>query len=254
MHRYLNREPSSNPIHSKNLSELPKLYDKEYFDQTGKRDSSAINESDDPLRFKKYIHALLERSGKTKPSMALDIGCAKGLVVRNLQEMNIKAIGVDVSRFALKNSVEGTGGVLVQAASEALPFPDNTFDLVTILDVVEHLEKPILALQEIHRILRLGGNGLITTLSSRHPSADKDSTHINVQELPYWLEGCRKAGLQVKREHIDIYDLDSVSSIPPGTLGRLMPKKLRNKLLLRSMTKRMDELKEETYFLFISKE
>jgi 2-polyprenyl-6-hydroxyphenyl methylase/3-demethylubiquinone-9 3-methyltransferase len=42
-------------------------------------------------------------------------------------------------------------------AAESLPYEDGTFDLVTALDVVEHLDDDLGGLREMHRILRPAG-------------------------------------------------------------------------------------------------
>jgi ubiquinone/menaquinone biosynthesis C-methylase UbiE len=52
---------------------------------------------------------------------------------------------------------------VVAARSEALPFRDRVFDLVTVLEVIEHTESPDCTLDEVERVLASGGRLALTT-------------------------------------------------------------------------------------------
>lgn len=53
------------------------------------------------------------------------------------------------------------------AAGEGLPFPDARFDAVTAWDVLEHVQHPRAVLAELARVLRPGGQALITAINRR---------------------------------------------------------------------------------------
>lgn len=236
------------------LSSLPETFDRAYFEDSSRRESCATSESDVSLRFRRYARFTLERFHPRVPKLALDIGCAKGYLLKSLQELGVPGVGVDVSDYALKNAEQTVRGTLTQSASEFLPFKSGTFDIVTMIDVAEHLQNPPTTFKEIARVLSPDGLALVSTISPRHPSASRDTTHINVHELSYWERAARDAGLVLSRERIELYDEESVSGIPPGTVGKMLPGKLRQRLLLKSMRKRMAPSAGETYYLLLKKE
>ena len=96
----------------------------------------------------------------------LDVGCADGTFTKFYLEKfpNTKGHGVDISETvcvqAQKNCPEGT---FIAADCYHLPFKDNTFDLVHCAEVLEHLESPDLAIEEIRRVLKPGGHFILTT-------------------------------------------------------------------------------------------
>jgi 2-polyprenyl-3-methyl-5-hydroxy-6-metoxy-1,4-benzoquinol methylase len=86
----------------------------------------------------------------------LDVGCAAGYFL-NAARLHFDPVGIEPSRKAadfarsqLKLNVQQ--GALAEAA-----FADNSFDVVTLSDVIEHLPDPAAELREIHRITRPGG-------------------------------------------------------------------------------------------------
>lgn len=54
---------------------------------------------------------------------------------------------------------------VVQAAGEALPLADGSFDLVCSWDVLEHVQEPSAVLREVQRVLRPGGAALLTAIN-----------------------------------------------------------------------------------------
>src|SRR5436190_14856243 len=90
----------------------------------------------------------------------LDVGCGTGANLEMLSEFG-EAEGVDISGEALTFCRERGLENVKQGEAEALPFEDSSFDLVTGLDVVEHLDDDHEGLKEMRRVLRPGGHVLV---------------------------------------------------------------------------------------------
>ncbi len=89
----------------------------------------------------------------------LDVGCGTGANLEMLAQFG-KAEGVDVSDDALE-FCRKKGLTVQKGLAETLPYADETFDLTTALDVVEHLDNDIAGLKEMHRVTKAGGYSLI---------------------------------------------------------------------------------------------
>jgi len=97
----------------------------------------------------------------------LDLGCGRGGIVERLGRHGCW-IGVDAD---LRSLVEHRLPWLPRglAHAEALPFADDTFDIVATSWVLEHLRQPAVAFHEIARVLRPGGAFLCLTPNAAHP-------------------------------------------------------------------------------------
>jgi len=83
----------------------------------------------------------------------IDIGCGEGFVINCLNYPKIT--GVDISRNALRIAKEKNPECEFCSGSICdISFKENSFDLVIATEVLEHLDKPDLALQEIRRITK----------------------------------------------------------------------------------------------------
>lgn len=96
------------------------------------------------------------------PLAVLDVGCGTGANLLALRVLGETA-GCDVSPAAVEYCrARGLAGVVLQEL-DRLPFPEARFDLVTCLDVIEHIEDDVAMMREIGRVLKPGGAVLFTT-------------------------------------------------------------------------------------------
>jgi ubiquinone/menaquinone biosynthesis C-methylase UbiE len=114
--------------------------------------------------FEKMVKEML------RPEMVLlDAGCGKGEFLDKLGPATGRAVGIDLSKESVKKA--GHNAALALGTLEALPFRDETFDLITCRWVVEHLEDPGRSLSELHRVLKTGGRIVLLTSNARSYAA-----------------------------------------------------------------------------------
>ena len=94
----------------------------------------------------------------TQSPQALDLGCGDGAVSKWLLDRGYPITSLDFNELALsKARTRGLPNVLLGDAEKPLPFADETFDLVFWGDVIEHVFDSEGVLREIHRVLKKGG-------------------------------------------------------------------------------------------------
>ncbi len=111
---------------------------------------------------------------KLKPGdRILDVGCAKGFLVKDLLELGIDAYGIDISEYAIINCEPEVIGRLHIGSAEKIIFPNNSFQAVVSINTIHNLPRLgcITALQEIERIAP--GKGFIQ-VDSYHSPAQKE--------------------------------------------------------------------------------
>ena len=104
--------------------------------------------------------------------VVLDIGCAAGSLTYLAASLrpNLQITGVDVSSaqidFANSTVVPAAkNATFLSISPESLPFPDNSFEAVTCVELIEHLNESENArlMAEVFRVLRPGGSWIVTT-------------------------------------------------------------------------------------------
>lgn len=101
---------------------------------------------------------ILERIEKHKKNgNLLDIGCANGFFLDEARQRNWKVYGVEISKWAVRYAKEKLNLNVIEGSLENTAFPDKSFDVIVMLDVLEHLPDPKYTLLEIGRILKNDG-------------------------------------------------------------------------------------------------
>lgn len=96
----------------------------------------------------------------------LDVGCGEGFLLAEAHARGLSATGTDLVRAALGWARERAGPVVL-AAGEALPFADESFDIVTCLGSLEHFADPPQGARELARVTRRNGRLLIVVPNRR---------------------------------------------------------------------------------------
>ncbi|MBT3811767.1 MAG: class I SAM-dependent methyltransferase [Gammaproteobacteria bacterium] len=92
----------------------------------------------------------------------LDIGCGSGLMLNTLEKIG-QTYGMDMSDDAINFSKEIFNGKVEKGLlPDQIPYEENFFDLITALDVIEHVDRDIDSLKAIRSRLVSGGKAVIT--------------------------------------------------------------------------------------------
>lgn len=131
----------------------------------------------------------------------LDVGCGTGIIPLLLQRYG-PVYGLDISQEALQFCKKRKLTQFVcQSDGLMIPFREKVFDIVTALDVVEHVEADERLLEEFYRVLKEGGRLYLTTsaypfLWSEHDDAVGHKRRYTFQELKTKVQ---RAGFRVKK-------------------------------------------------------
>lgn len=92
----------------------------------------------------------------------LDLGCAKGTFSWLLRTRGGAWVSADLDDANLIATRELVGSSVVRVDYRTLPFADGTFDIVSVLDFLEHVEEDNRCLEELSRTLKPGGTFLLS--------------------------------------------------------------------------------------------
>ncbi|MEM6623537.1 MAG: bifunctional 2-polyprenyl-6-hydroxyphenol methylase/3-demethylubiquinol 3-O-methyltransferase UbiG [Pseudomonadota bacterium] len=105
----------------------------------------------------------------------LDLGCAGGFMAEALVERGARVTGIDPAEQAINAARAHAAGNGMEirydvGVGEALPYADDSFDVVVCVDVLEHVRDLNDVMKEVARVLRPGGMFLFDTIN-RNPLA-----------------------------------------------------------------------------------
>jgi SAM-dependent methyltransferase len=118
---------------------------------------------DEPTRWRRWDrrYGMLKRRWAVErlqsPGRLLDVGCATGIFLHEMQLAGWDAVGVEPNRDAADYAQRRFGLPVHTGTLRQTELPDASFDVITLWDVLEHLHTPWADLVEAHRLLADGG-------------------------------------------------------------------------------------------------
>ncbi len=99
-----------------------------------------------------------QKSGKL-----LDVGCALGFFLSVVPNEHFDIYGVEPCDISANIAKTKFGGRIFHGTLKEVNLPENSFDIVTMINVIEHVASPNELLKEVHKIMRVGGVLMIET-------------------------------------------------------------------------------------------
>lgn len=158
-------------------------YDKNYFENGTKTGVSNYNGYEDSPHYKQLANYIKEKisgyGGKV-----LEVGCAKGYIVKYLRDIGVDAYGYDISEYAV--SVSPVKEYLKSGSIVKMPFKDKEFEWVYSFDTLEHLhpEEVERAVAELTRI----SNRQFHSITTPEYSVGEDKTHYSMFPIQWWKD------------------------------------------------------------------
>jgi SAM-dependent methyltransferase len=112
--------------------------------------------------------AMMRREVPLEGKRILDVGCGVGEFVRRLREFSQDVYGVDVDAERVQRGAEHLPD-LALSVGEYLPFAADTFDVVLLHEVIEHVTDDLATLREVRRVLRPDGRAVIFCPNRLYP-------------------------------------------------------------------------------------
>lgn len=138
------------------IKSIARKFDREYFD--GDRDYGYGGYNYHPKFWFQVVKDFKKKYKLNNKSKILDIGCGKGFMLHEFKKLlpSIKTFGIDISEYAIKNSMKSVKKNLIIGNCKKLPYKNNFFDLVIAINTLHNL--PIIqvqkAIREIQRVTK----------------------------------------------------------------------------------------------------
>ena len=152
---------------------IARRFDKDFFDGDRKHGYGGFIYN--PKFWQPVVPSFQKFWNITSKDSILDIGCAKGFMLYDFKKIipGIKVTGIDISSYAIKNSLPEIKRNLQVANAKDLPFEDNSFDHVISINTIHNLDEDDCAksLREISRVSKK--NSFVTVDAYRNEEEKK---------------------------------------------------------------------------------
>lgn len=125
----------------------------------------------------------------SKGDRALDIGCGNGKTVSALLQCGAQVTGLDFSDEAISycKKAFGTKARFMVSDSSELPFDDGSFEIVTMVHILEHLDDDQLSrtVSEVKRVVSPGGKIMVRAFAVNDMRASGEESNIRGNGIRY---------------------------------------------------------------------
>lgn len=184
-------------------------YSKGYFLGDPTRSAYANYELDKPVivqNMKKFLRRIQQ---KKKSGKLLDVGCAYGYFVELAQNAGFDAYGFDPSTYAVSQARKLVGKNRIQEGTiSEVRYKENSYDVITLFDVFEHLQDPVADLKKLRKLLKPDGIIVIATGNAQSLAAKMFGRRWTFYIPPQHLSFFTKPNLQTFLSQVGLVPLE----------------------------------------------
>jgi ubiquinone/menaquinone biosynthesis C-methylase UbiE len=191
-------------------NKIEELEIKRFYDERYHNNISSVG------RDSKYHLRLAKKMGVQTSTSILDVACGTGGFLHACKSLGANIAGVDLSDKAISACQRSMpDGEFHSCSAESLPFPNNSFDVITCLGSLEHFVNPENALREMIRVATPGAQYLILVPNkdflTRKLGLFQGTYQVDAKEevrtLDGWDQLLQSAGLRVTKRWKDLHVL-----------------------------------------------
>lgn len=205
------------------------------------------------LNLQKRVARVAQIAGPLHGKRLLDCGCGAGSYALEYARLGAKTVGVEYQRDKLRNAPRATRDLLLMAADAAeLPLASESFDVVVLNEVLEHVPDQRRVLAELRRVLVRGGLLVLMSPNRLYPFESHGVTlRLNSRPLPahtpfvpyvplavgtrvfdYWARNywpwelrrlVREAGFRIGQTGYVAQTFEGISGAQPRLIGKWKP-------------------------------
>ena len=159
------------------------------------------------------VVGLVRSVGRSFPAI-LDVGSGTGGNMAVLSKIG-NAYGIEISQDAIDLCKERGLENIAMSPVEAIKYPEESFDMITCINVLEHVYDPVKALREIKRVLNKDGKAIVVVPAFRMLWSQHDEAlcHFRKFEKYSFLQDIEEAGL--KTEKVGYFFFTSFFALAP---------------------------------------
>jgi SAM-dependent methyltransferase len=219
-------------------AEIDGYYDQDFFH---KFYDKLLN---DPKRqayeYRKFNFRLeeIEKEASRKGSI-LDVGCSFGFFLDAARKRGWKTYGVEIGEYAANYAKSNFNLTVFTEPLNDVDFEDEFFDVVTLWNVIEHLDDPNEMIQDISRILKIGGILVLTTANIESPLARLKKENWRVLIPPIHLSYFSPSTIEYLLNSANLEVIQQTAALPyefmlkkTGLLGLARKLKVSDKMLV----------------------
>ena len=185
--------------------EITLLYSEGYYKSWGISGTSE-NEVSKQMKIDTFLLRLKEIQKHVKKGKVLDIGCATGFFLEAAKNLGYEPFGIELSEYSSTLAKNKFGAsAIFHGKLEDCDFKAETFDVITMFDLIEHVRVPSETLAHAARLLKPGGIIMITTPDNKSVSnklMGKKWTHYKKEHFYYFDQ--HSLNYIAEKNHLDL--------------------------------------------------
>lgn len=189
---YMNPRMNEAATHAFYNSDVNEIYNETKFDRV-----SASTEMDDHINYDNL--ALIDGFRNGRKGVLLEIGSAKGHFLTKAREKGYSIYGLELNQKNYNYSRANLGDTILDVDLSEAHFDDDSFDIVYMRDVIEHIPAPKSFLREVSRVTKPGG-----------------IVFIDTHNIDGWIYKITRG------RHVVIFGFEHPVHWSPRTLGRIL--------------------------------